>query len=278
MSRGGCRCYPVTQDELTIKALANTSAFITLEMLAWSFDKLDRQVLERAGGLLKMQSPAARHKISADHIVIGIVSAAIVLSLFMAIFYAVGESSAMGVYMKNALEQYPSSGSIQQGSVERPKPAIEPLSLVPSNIKDFNTNAHHETPGSDGRAAEAIYQPQGDQFTQIMPLNSYVLVSYQDSDEQAAKEIRKTLEGRFPKDRKDIQIEAQHASSGFSNDRGSYFTGWVYQGFSVKIITTYINAVPANPKTGLQKVGDILSQRINVYISNPKYRKGDQTN
>ncbi|MHB8841629.1 MAG: hypothetical protein ACYC56_07555 [Candidatus Aquicultor sp.] len=227
---------------------------------------------------MKMQSPAARHKISADHIVIGIVAAAIVLSLFTAIFYAVGESSAMGVYTKDALEQHPSPGSMQQSRAEKPKPTIEPLSLVPSNIKDFSTNAHHETPGSDGRAAEAIYQPQGDRFTQVMPLNSYVLVSYQDNDEQAAQEIRKTLEGRFPKDRKDIQIETLRASSGFSNDSGSYFTGWVYQGFSVKIITTYINAVPANPEIGLQKVGDILSQRINLYISNPKYRKGDQTN
>lgn len=226
-----------------------------------------------------MPSPAAKHKISADHIVIGIVSAAIALSVFTAIFYAVGESSAMGVYTKNALEQqHTSPGSMQQGSTEKPKPAIEPLGLVPANIKDFSTNAHHETPGSDGRAAEAIYQPQGDQFTQIMPLNSYVLVSYQGGDEQAAQELRKTLEGRFPKDHKDIRIDMRQASSGFSNDSGSYFIGWVYQGFSVKIITTYINAVPANPKTGLQKVGDILSQRLNLYISNPKYRKGDQTN
>lgn len=225
-----------------------------------------------------MQSPAAQKKISADQIVIGIVAAAIVLSFSVAIFYGVGEFSAMSVYTKNALEQQSSVGSAQQSVAEKPKPTIDPLSLIPSNIKDFDTNAHHETPGSEGRSAEAIYQPQGDQFTQIMPLNSYVLVSYQSSDGQATQEIRKTLTERFPKDRKDIQIDTRQALSGFSNDAGSYCIAWVYQGFSVKIITTYINAIPVNPEAGLQKVGDILSQRLNMYISNPKYRKGDQTN
>lgn len=225
-----------------------------------------------------MRNLTAKLKLSLDKKIIIVTIVAVLVSTALAITAAVSEFS----YIRNS-RQYlaqlpkPLSGAKHIKGNTVPKPNIDPVTLLPKFVKNLFTMTRHEVPGSEGRASEAIFEPTDTKYTVTLPLNTYVKLAYLGNDNVAMREIDKDIANRFPKDQENVVVNSQKAHAGFSNDYGSYLIGWAFRGFSVKVITTYTQYIPAtNPKDALEQFNQIVALEVNSYMKNPSNKKGDQ--
>ncbi len=225
-----------------------------------------------------MRNLTAKLKLSLDKKVILVTAAAVLISTALAITAAAKEFSYMGNSMQNLAQlQEPLSGTKHVKRSAGPKPSVDPVSLLPKFVKALFTMTRHEVPGSEGRASEAIFEPTDTKYTEALPLNTYVKLTYLGDDKVAMREIDRDIANRFPKDQKNVIVNGQKAHAGFSNDYGSYLIGWAFKGFSVKVITTYTQYIPAtNPKDALEQFNQTVALEVNSYMRNPSGKKGDQ--
>ncbi|HZD59113.1 MAG TPA: hypothetical protein VE439_01505 [Anaerolineae bacterium] len=215
-------------------------------------------------------------RLSRDNIVILITAIAIVLSSVVAIAMAAKEAAVMSDSREGLAKLQASLKGVKRvKKYSGPKPSIDPVTLLPPHMKGCYTNARHEVPGSDGRASEAIFEPSDEKYTVKTPLTTYVVIRYHGNDEAADEALKKTLETRFSKEQGAIMLDSKKAYSGFSNDYGSYFIGWPFKGFSIKVITSYTNFIPKDPKKNLRDIGEYIAPKLNTYAKNPRFGRGE---
>ncbi|MEW5705928.1 MAG: hypothetical protein AB1743_03905 [Actinomycetota bacterium] len=222
-----------------------------------------------------MGNPTTNSRLSRDLIVVLITALAVFISSAFAITIALKELSNMSNSVHNIAGKQAKANSSHIKKKIEPIPTVKPITLLPRTIDKFLTAAYHDVPGSNGRAAEAIYDPDNINYQIVTPLSTYVKVSYHGSNSKAKDEIIRTLETRFPKDRGTLIVDGREAYTGYSNDYGGLLIGWAYNGFAIKTIVSYTNVVPSDPKQSLDKVGDTISLKIKRYIENKDSGKGD---
>lgn len=210
-----------------------------------------------------------REGLSKDAIVLLITVTLIVLSSLIAFLFMINESESIRASLLTRKgEVFKNAGRVS-GEESVTKPPAEPTILLPPAFKDHLTNARHLVPGSGGAAAEAIYEPEGEKHTVVMPLNVYARATWHGDLSKANGEIKNTLGARYPKDQSSMVINNRTtASTGFEESYSSYFIGWSKGGWSFKVDVSYKYVTPkTNPKDNLKKVGDNAVAYIEEYIA-----------
>lgn len=132
------------------------------------------------------------------------------------------------------------------------KPSIAPLRFLPDQILQYTTRARHSIPGSSRPAVEAIYETADMNLILAMPMNTYVKITYFGSKTGADEDISSTMSGRYPLNNQRLLIGNSVAQAGYSQDEGSYFIGWTYDAYSIKLFTSFMNSIPAARKGKLE--------------------------
>jgi hypothetical protein len=84
------------------------------------------------------------------------------------------------------------------------------------------------------------------------PINTYAKATYFPSLPEAKQNIDDTIYNRFPLKAKTEFIGSIKVSSGYDYKSGSYFMGWIDDGFCIELITSFLDSVPADKGSKLR--------------------------
>jgi len=150
------------------------------------------------------------------------------------------------------------------------KPPAPPLSMLPDFVLQYATRGRQEIPNSKYPAAEALYEILDGNIMLASPINSYAKATFFPSQEEAEKDIRETIEERYPKNREDLLIGSTIAKAGYDEREGSYFIGWTKQGYSIKIHTSFVDHIPVEKRNSLRDHALPLAKAIELISSGNK--------
>ena len=128
------------------------------------------------------------------------------------------------------------------------QPTTHPLRLLPESVADFTTIVRQEAPG-ERYAAEAIYSPESADISPAAPLNTYVKITYNASEQDAIRKIKRALKDRYSRDSTTTTVDGRQAYSGYEQNYASYYLAWAWKNYSIEIDTGYTQNIPAQRGT-----------------------------
>jgi len=132
----------------------------------------------------------------------------------------------------------------------------QPSKMLPSQVVAYEVIESHAVPGSNGSAAEAIYQTYNMNLTIQVAITNYAHVEgfATSADAQAALS---QLMAKYPLNQSTRLVgPVQPARTGYSNDQGGYVVAWAKGRYVTFVKTFFADHIPAQKRDFLQAQGE----------------------
>lgn len=180
----------------------------------------------------------------------------IIISSLVAIFFT--GSDMLGVIQNQAINTASrlsgaKGNALEAQKAKHPLPPVHPVHFFPKRLEGYEVFGRQKVPGEKEYAAEAIFKSEAEQYSLGAPISVYAKITHYGSNDAVQKVIDQDLSARGAQDRVNIDIGDVAVSAGYTKDQGTLYIEWGWSGYAFQISASYIDAIPSEGKSMLEK-------------------------
>lgn len=142
------------------------------------------------------------------------------------------------------------------------KAPIDPVKLMPREVKGFTVSGVQRVRGEIKNAAEALFKPEEAQDIAPRPHSVYVRISYEGSEQAALNAIGELMNSRGVKERISYMVNGMPTTAGRNEDRSSFIVAWTKAGYVIEIDSGYTREVPVSEGGELEKSARAIAEAV----------------